>query len=160
MDKQDMLQNFVDSKKEHLSSKQEIIAHFRAEHGDKYRPYAAAAIAGTSDKKSREYRSAIRDFQGKREGQAGKPGRYEAIGQKLPPVFKSDKITVTVKGTQARDKGDGGGTRSKSITATFEGQKAKDFVANPNYDEIYDDYEVDPDTFNDGDYELEVNSVS
>ena len=129
--------------------------------------------AGTTDKSSRAYKSASRQFQfDKRTGQerykservtAATRERYETIGKQLPPSSYNPKgdITITVKGTQSG--GTRGGTRDRSFTATFSGSDAYGFVNNPNFRDIYramgyPEHVIDK--LEEGDYEIDVSSVS
>ncbi len=141
MSRRDQLDDFVNRNSEpvYLTSKADIIDYYKDKFGEKaWKSELVQSISGSTDKKSKEYRSAIRDFQGDRLEKPGKPGRYEAIGQQLPPVSRTpngSSITVTVEGEQANGRG---GTRHRSITATFTGSDAYDFVNNPSFDKIYE----------------------
>lgn len=107
-----------------------------------------------------------RDIQAGRENTASKradiQARYEKLGHSLPPVSrtpKGDSITITVKGTQSNGHG---GTRDREFSVTLSGSRAYDFVNNPSFDDIYDEYfdgEYEG-QFDDDSSELEVAGVS
>ncbi len=127
----------------------------------------AEALSGTSDRKSRAYKSASRQFQmDKRTGQERYLGkqtgaskeRYQAVGKTLDPVgrkLKNGQITITMNGTVAGRKG---AARQRSVTVTLKGPSAQAFVDNPTYDPLWDEYGV-PEMGEDGAYEMQVYSV-
>lgn len=88
--------------------------------------------------------------------------RYESLGKELPPVgrkLQGDSITITVKGEQALGEKHGGGTRDREIEVTLTGANAQEFINNPDYRSIWDEYGVDPDLFDKGDYAIAISSV-
>lgn len=161
----DQLRKFVEehSTPNHFKSKAEIVEYFRDKYGTKWTPHAAMFISQTTDKKSKAYGAAIRDFQGKRLDKPGLPGRYEEIGKRLPPISRTPKgdITVTVKGKQdIYVKGKYAGQRDKKITVTFTGADAYNFVNNPSLAMIYDAYmSGGADLFERGDYAIYAISI-
>lgn len=149
-----------------------------------WKPYAAAAIAGTSDKKSTAYKSAMRQFQmDKRTGQeryksakqtAATIARYVAVGQTLPPIHynpKGNSVTITVSGTQkgSSHKNKEGkrhytGTREREFTATLTGDQAYKFVNNPSIRDVLEALGYPDDVIDgldeDGDYGLDITSAA
>lgn len=149
-----------------LTSKSDIAEHYREQYGSKkWTSEAAKALSGTSDKNSKEYKAAIRQFQGSRLQQAGKilAPRFEQVGQHLPPsgyIPKDNQITVTVTGNQADGKG---GSRERSFTVKLTGSDAHDFVNKPTLRTMlramgYPDRVID--LIEDGTYELSISGVS
>jgi len=144
-----------------LTTKAEVIDLYKDKYGIKtWNSHLASDIAGTSDKKSKAYKSAIRNFQGDRLDKAGKGVKWAEIGSKLSAPLrtpKSETLTITIKGTQLTSRKT---FRDRQITVTLKGDAAKNFVNNPTYADIYEEYGVDDGLFDDGDYELGVASVS
>ncbi len=105
----------------------------------------------------------MRNFQGGRT-----PSRqidFKTLGQELPPVRRELKpgqtsITITVRGDMHQGPKDYDTTEPITATATFSGNDAIQFINNPSYEDIYDDYGLDGDLHTDGDYEIAVASVS
>ncbi len=128
----------------------------------------AEALSGTSDRKSRAYKSASRQFQmDKRTGQerylgkqtAASKERYESVGKSLGPTgrkLKDGQITITMNGTVAGRKGT---QRQRSVTVTLKGPAAQAFVDDPTYDPLWDEYGV-PELGEDGSYAMDISSVS
>jgi hypothetical protein len=169
----DMLQGAIDSKTDpvFMASRAAVTDYYQDTYGTNWKSHAAAAIAGTTDKSSRAYKSASRQFQmDKRTGQerykservtADTRARYESVGKTLPPVgrkLQGDSITITVTGTQKAGKGKG--TRERTINVTLKGANAQDFINNPSYGDVWEEYGVDADLFDDGDYAIDVSSVA
>ena len=164
MDK--VFQNAVDrvSTPNFLTTKAEIVDYYKDTYGSKWTGKAAAALSGTTDTKSREYRAAIRQFQGdrlnKEPRQAVVKQEYRQLGEKLPPTGrtpKSNSITVTVQATQSNGRG---GSRQREIKATFTGDQAYTWVNDPNFQDIWDEYGFDFSEFDGGEYGLEQVVVS
>lgn len=91
------------------------------------------------------------------------PTVAERAGKQLPPIARAPiggQIRIVVKGTQQSGYKRGGGIRSKTVDVTFKGSDAVEFVNNPTYEAIWDEYSVEPDQFDDGEYELTINSVN
>lgn len=127
----------------------------------------ASAYAGTTDKKSLEYKAARRSIERIEKGQYkgfGKTSQYRAkvpeVGKQLPPTSytpKQSEIKVKVTGKQS----DGhGGTRDRTVEVSLSGPSAYAFVNSPQYTDVWDAYGVDEDLFESGDYELEVETVT
>ena len=75
----------------YMTGKSDIIEYYKDKYGQKnWTQHAATALAGTSDKKSKEYSRAIRQFQGKRLEQSGKTlaPKFASVGKSLPPIGK------------------------------------------------------------------------
>jgi len=88
--------------------------------------------------------------------------KYEQLGQALGPIRRElnpgqDSITITVKGEQSNGRG---GIRDRAITVTLSGSNAHDWVNNPNFGDIWDEYGFDFDEAEDGEYALDNVSVS
>jgi hypothetical protein len=148
----------------YVRSKADIIEHYRDTYGEKdWKSHLASDLAGTTDKKSKEYKSAIRHFQGDRlEKAAGRSAapRFEAVGKQLPPVSVTPKdgtLTFTVGGSQSDPYG---GHRNRTINHSMTGTTAYDFANNPNWQDFWEDYDVDADMMEDGEYEFSVGYVN
>src|SRR6266702_1952676 len=137
------LQEAVDKKWEpiYATSRGDVIEYFQETYGANWKSHAAAARAGTTDKKSRAYKSASRQFQmDNRTGQERYKGekltkatraKYAEIGKTLPPIGKKltgDRLTLTVTGNQYDKKG----SRDRQWTATFKGANAYAFANDPS----------------------------
>ncbi len=135
----------------YIKNKAEYVEYYRDTYGKNWTSKAAEKLSGTTDKKSLEYKRAIRQFQGERINQAGTrlAPKFEAVGKELPPSSytpKSDTFKVTVHGTQAggeyrrNAKGENRwvstGTRDRTFTATFSGPDAYQFVNNPTLGDV------------------------
>lgn len=90
-----------------------------------------------------------RDIQAGREYTASRradiQARYEKLGQQLPPVDRTPKkseLTITID-FQENSRGR---TKDRSKTITMSGMAAYDFVNNPDYDMIWDEYGIDAET--------------
>jgi hypothetical protein len=136
MSREDMLANVVRNASEpvFMNSKSQLVEYYKDQYGKNWTGHIASALAGTSDKKSKEYKSAIRHFQGDRLAKEGKKsgGMWKSLGEKLPPVGlkpKDGSISVTVRGNQ--------GTRSRVVHATFRGADAQAFINKPSYWQVY-----------------------
>jgi hypothetical protein len=139
-----------------MSSKSELMSYYHDHYGKHWKSQIASDLSGTPDKKSRAYQSAIRNFQGDRLAKEGRDKtRWQALGEKLPPMSlkpKDNQITITIQGTQQG--------RNRIIKVTLSGPQAYAFVNHPNYSDVYEAYGVDGDLFEDGEYAIEVSSVS
>jgi len=128
----------------HLKDKADIIEHFKDQYGAKrWESEAAMYISGTTDKRSRAYKSARRDFEGDRLGKPGKTGRYESIGRRLPPIDRvpsSNMAIITVTGKQQNSNGT---IRNRRINVTLQGQALRDFVHKPEWRYIWDEFGTD-----------------
>jgi len=149
------------------------IADYYRDKGEKdWKSATARDLVGIAKNRKGEdmsYRNIRRRFEarGGKEGTGGSKKDIAALGQNLPAtshVPTQNTITVTVRGTV-------GGKYHSPVTATFSGSDAIAFVNevySPGssgtgmnaYQMIWDDYGVDEDLFEDGDYELEVEGVS
>lgn len=125
-----------------INNKADYIEHFKDLHGTKWTGKAAAHLAGTTDTKSKEYRAAIRQFQGDRLAKSPTKGavkeHYKQAGEKLPPVSRSPKggeVTLHIKGNQKTGKG---GTRERNITVKMRGDEAYTWVNNPTWETMWD----------------------
>jgi hypothetical protein len=163
----------------YMSSKADIVEHYKQTYGKNWTSHAAQALSGTSDKHSKEYSRAIRQFQGSRLQQAGAKlaPKFEGVGKQLPPSSytpKENSITVTVKGTQAggsykrnaagQQVWRSSGTREREFTTTFSGPDAYQFVNSPSLRTFFKSMGYPDDVIeqigDDGDYGVEVTSVS
>lgn len=148
-----------------MKSKSEIIDYYRDTYGKNWTSKAAEKLSGTTDKRSHEYKAAIRQFQGSRINQAGPQlaPKFESVGKQLPPSSytpKGNMISVTVSGSQADGKG---GSRSRSFSTTLTGSDAYAFVNKPSFREFfkslgYPDHVID--LLESGEYALEVSTVA
>jgi hypothetical protein len=170
MSREDKLQHAIEgvSRPVYLSNKADIVEYLKDTYGKKWTSVGAELRSGTSDTKSREYKSAQRSFQGGREHStprtAADKESWSKIGRQLPSVSRElkpgkDSITITVQGDQKNGKR--GGTRPRTIEVTFSGPSAHDFINNPNFPDIWDEYfDGGSEVMEDGDYEVEVTGVS
>jgi hypothetical protein len=167
----DMLKAAVDSKfvDVYAKSRGDVVEYYKEAYGSQWKSHLSMALSGTSDKSSRAYKSASRQFQfDKRKGKERYLGekqttatkaRYEQAGKQIPPIKRKlpgDKLTVTVTGKQY----DYSKRPGRSISVTFTGPDAYSFAYSPNYRDIWTEYKVDPDNFEEGSGELEVTSVT
>ena len=94
--------------------------------------------------------------------QSGWLGRFKQLGEKLPPVgrkFEKDSINFVITGTQSA--GAGRPRRNRTIRVTLSGDKAREWVDKPNWDDIWDEYGYDfGENDEDNDYSLHDVSVS
>lgn len=161
----EQLQNVVNEKSEDvfMRSKADIWNYYLDKHnGDKRAAASDAARDLSGESSGKGYRSARRNFEGSRATAItrGETAKWREFGKELPSIGKhaiGDSITVTVKGTQKMGKS---GTRDRTITVTFTGANAQGFIDNPSFRSIWDEYGVDPDLFEDGDYALDVQAVA
>lgn len=130
----DMLRNALGGYTEpvYLSTKQGIIDTFKQEYGDRgWKRELASHIAGTRDSSSREYRSAIRNFQGQRLYEKGSKAKWEAVGKTLPPVGTkpAGKLPsqVIIRGYQSRG-GYRGSPRDRTFKIPLTSGQARDFI--------------------------------
>lgn len=173
MSREEKLHAAIDSKVDyhHITDRAGVIDHFKDRYGTNWKSHAASHIAGTSDKSSRAYKSASRQFQKNTKtgverylGKESKATRekYAAIGKTLPPMSrtpKDGKITIIVSGTQANSRGRGGRS-PRVIEVNFSGPDAQAFVDNPSFPAIWEQYEVNSEMFEDGTYAIDVSSVA
>jgi len=133
-----------------MTTKSELVDFYKDTYGAKaWTSHAAMDLAGTSDKKSKEYKSAIRNFQGDRITKGETAPRWQTVGQNLPPIRESN-ITLTVTGKQ--------GNRTRSFTTTLTGPAADAFVDDPDYQDLFDTYV--PEFGDDGSSHLDVTGVA
>jgi hypothetical protein len=171
MSRDDLLRNAIESATApiYATQKSDIVEYYRENYGKNWTVQAALDLSGAA-KGSTAYKSAQRHFQGSRldavpktaKAQAAQAERFKVLGEKLPPIGRQLKegqtsITVTVKGTQPNNTAAG---RQRTIEVTFSGNQATQFINDPQYASIWDEYGVEPDLFEDGDYEIEVSGVS
>jgi hypothetical protein len=166
MDKS-MFNNAVNAASTSMSTKSELIDYYKDKYGAKeWTSHIARDLHGTVKNKKGEDVSISniqRRFQGGRELKEAKQSRakqdFANLGEKLPRQLKGDSITVTVKGHQ------GGGPKNKprerTIKVTLQGDKAREWVNNPNLQDLWDEYDYDfGDGDSDDDYGLAVGSIS
>jgi len=150
-------------------TKAEVIDFYRDKYkgtSKKWTVEAAKEIAGTADKKSTAYKSAIRQFQGDRlrsePKTAADKAKWADIGKRIEPIsykLRNNSITVVVQGQQDRD-GHKAGKRNRAVRVTFTGADAYAFVSNPTYEAIWEEYDYNFDEDEDGEYSLSVTGVS
>ncbi len=170
MSRDDLLRSAIESATApvYMTNKADIVEHYRETYGKNWTVQAALDLSG-APKGSTAYKSAQRHFQGSRldavpktaKAQAAQAERFKTLGEKLPPIGRTlqpgrDSITVTARGTQ--DNGRQGG-RERKIEVTFSGGQATQFINNPDFLSIWDEYDVDPGLFDDGEYEIDVSGV-
>jgi hypothetical protein len=164
------LQAVVNSKTElaYMSNKADIIDFYRDKYSTKGWTRAIAQdLHGMVKNRAGEdvsVKNIQRRFQGNRLAKEmskhDKP-LYEQLGKKLPDQgrkLKGDSITIEVKGHQSA--GTNKGTRDRTIEVTFTGANAHNFINNPSFQDIWEEYGIDPDLFEDGEYELAIYAVS
>lgn len=131
----------------------------------------AQAISGTSDKKSHEYKAALRNVQRYEKG-THNPDRARAsikdaiaqAGKSLDPIRRElpagAGLTITVNFTAPEDKGHA--KREREFTVTLDATTAGQFVAAPDYDFLFDEwFDGGSEAYgDDGDYEAENVQVS
>ncbi|SRR6266568_1338828 len=172
MSTDDRLNEAVESKTEaaYLSNRIDIAESYQDKYGLNWRKHIVDDILRVNPELKRA--SVQRQFQhDKRTGQdrylgAGRMSGstksiYESLGKTLPSTgrkLKGDSITVTVQGKQSM--GTRGGTRDRTITVTFKGANAQKFINDPSYRDIWSEFGVEPDLFEDGDYAIDVYSVA
>lgn len=142
----------------YMTSRSAVLDYYQDTYGTSWKSHAAAAISGTTDKKSRAYKSASRQFQmNTKTGQERYKGekvtsatraKYEAIGKTLPPIGKRPpkKIKVTfvgrVKVSEGRKKKNGqqrgDGWANAKFSVTLQGSD----VLAPTFDAVFSDYFV------------------
>jgi hypothetical protein len=146
----------------YLKSKSDIVEHYRDTYGKDWRKqYTADTIKAEGLPNTAKTRNTIsRRVQGDRADKPAKQGStkasFEKLGTALPPTSrtpKQDTITISVRAKEDSH----GRTKDRTITVTMSGTQAYDFVNAPDYDDIWDEYGVDADTF---DEYLEVTGVS
>jgi hypothetical protein len=148
----------------------QTIEHYRERYGAGWTRKISEDLYGLVKNRAGEnvsVKNIQRRFQGQRLASAG-AGRSAAVyqqlarkedlttGRRLPEGQSS--ITITVQGSQKASRR--AGPRPRSVTATFSGPAAYDFINAPDYSDIWEDYGVDAGLFDDGDYAIEVASVS
>lgn len=161
MARNDLLRQAIDNATDPVfpTTREEVIRAYQEQFGNDWRKHIANDIAQVSGIKPE---SALRRFR-KRGSSVTKPSKksqqeFAQIGRKMPAIGrrpKGDTITVTVAG---RQKGRG----ARRITATFAGSDAQKFVDNPSYLDIWEQYgftDEDAESFEDGDYMLDVITV-
>lgn len=136
-------------------SKADIIEHYKDTYGRNWTSKIAAAVSGTSDTKSKEYKAAIRQFQAGRDEKAprqkGILDKFKNLGKSLPPIGKRPpkngfkvtfqgkvKISEGRKDKKGRQRGDGWARANFSIDIT--GNNAIQFAHNPTYGQVFTDY--------------------
>lgn len=170
-DRDDMLREAVVGKMVdvHMTTYEQVKDYYQDKAGARGWIGAMAAAlsprqAGVSAKQDKGYSAARRSIERLEKGQFKNMRKYSpqmaAVGKTLPPIGKKipgDAITITVKGEQREGKK---GTRSRNITVTFKGADAYSFADNPSYGDIWDEYGVDSELFEDGDYAIDVYAVA
>jgi hypothetical protein len=171
MAREDMLRTAINSATMpiYATQKADIVEYYQEKYGKNWTVQAALDLSG-APKGSTAYKSAQRHFQGSRlnaqpktaKAQAAAAERYKTLGEKLPPIGRTlkpgrDSITVTVRGTQDNGRPQG---RERKIKVSFSGSNATQFINDPDFLSIWDAYDVDPGTFDDGEYEIDVSGVS
>ncbi|SRR5260221_385741 len=121
----------------------------------------AQAIAGSDARSGKEYLAARRAVERREAGtHQGFGKEYTAkvpeVGKQLPPTHyeaKGGQVSFTIRGEQQ-------GRGERDIKVTLRGDAAYDFVNNPSYDKLWSAYGVAPELFDDGDYALDITSIS
>lgn len=163
MSREDMLKAAVAKNTDPIfrTSKAEIVDYYKDTYKGKWASQAAKDLSGTTDTKSRDYKSARRNFEGSRISQEGKTAKWREFGKTLPPIgrkLRDNSITITVEGKQIRD-GKKPGQRDRTIVVTFRGSDALTFIEEPTFQDIWDEYQFDFDEAEDGEYSLTVTNV-
>jgi hypothetical protein len=171
MSKQSMLQETVDSKfvPVYMTNYDQVKDYYQDQYGDRgWIGKMAEAVAGRNTsvpaKQDKPYLAARRSIEryeaGKFKSMKTYGGKMAGVGRSLPPIGKTlpgNEIKITVRGTQNEGKS---GTRDRNISVTFKGSDAYSFANNPTYADIWNEYGVNPDLFEEGDYAIEVEAVS
>lgn len=164
MSKQDLLQAAINSATNavYMTSKEQVVDYYRDTYGRVWKQKLVHDLAPIANMKPKNLE---RRFDPSRIHNEEKRNaeQYKTLGQQLPPIRRELKagqtsITITVKGDMHQ--GPRGGTEPLAPNATFSGSDAFTFINSPNFDDIYEDYGMDADLLNDGDYVLDVGSVS
>jgi hypothetical protein len=153
----------------YLSTKAQIVDYYKDTYkgrdkrgNERWIGQISRDLSGTSDTKSRAYQSAQRNFQGTRLNREGDTAKWRAFGEKLSPVSRrldgTNSITIKIKGIQPGSGGEG--RRDRKISVTFEGSAAYDFINKPTYKALWDKYKFNFDEEENGDYGLDIYSVS
>lgn len=150
----------------------DISAGFKQRYGARgWTSQLAQFISGSSDKKSHEYKAALRNVQRYEKG-THSPDRARAnvkqalasAGKTLDPIRRElpggKGLTLTITFTAPEDKGHA--QRERSFTVTMDATTAAEFVAAPDYDFLFDEwFDGGADAYgDDGDYEAENVQVS
>jgi hypothetical protein len=154
---------------QYMTTKAEVVEYYREQHGVNWTSYAAADLAGTTDRKSLAYKSAIRQFQGGRADREAKTAdvkaKFAELGKQLPPTGKKPPTSVKVtfsgrvkvsEGRRKGQKGDknrplrGDGWSRFSTTQTLTGADALDPSFFALFSEYFTNFDENPVT----DYEI------
>lgn len=148
-----------------MTSKSEIVEYYQDTYGRNWRvKYTDDVIALRGLPNDRKTRNTIsRQVQGERAWKAPRTAairkQWEQLGRVLPPIgrkLEGESITIRVLGWQGNGRG---GQRHRDISVTLTGNRAKQFVLNPTFYDLWDAYGVEPDSFEDGDYSVDVYAV-
>jgi hypothetical protein len=167
-DRDELLRRAIAEKSEthyQISTKQEVIDYYRGEYKGKpdaqWKTAAAKALAELAGKggDAKAIKNERRNFESDRLHKESKTAKWAKFGASLPKVLKpkGNEITITINAKQKDSKK---GTRDRTISVTFRGVDAFVFANNPNYDDIWDEYGWNFDQEEDGDYALDIYSVS
>jgi len=167
------LQNAIDGATTPVypSSFSDVAAGFKDRYGARgWTSQLAQRISGSSDKKSHEYKAALRNVQRYEKGthnpERAKAGVKEALasaGKTLDPIRRElptgKGLTLTVNFTAPEDKGHA--QRQREFTITMDATTAAQFVAAPDYDFLFEEwFDGGAEAYgDDGDYEAEVTGV-
>ncbi len=156
----------------HMDTKEQIVDYYQEKYGERgwtrkiaeqIQPYTHNK-AGTGPM---SLSNIMRNFQGERLNKSSSRSQidFKALGQELPPIRRELKpghtsITITVRGDMHQGPKNYDSTEPITAKATFSGNDAVMFINNPSYEDIYEEYGLEGDIHVDGDYEIEVSSVS
>ncbi len=140
----------------YMTSKAEIVDFYRTTFGHRDWTHAAAEkLSGSSDVYSKEYRAAIRQFQGGREDKEARKGpiraRFQELGKQLPPKMLKPppggyKVSfnghVKISGGRKKKTGAmrGDGWAKASFTRQVTGAAAQDLLLNGGFGPVFTTY--------------------
>lgn len=134
-----------------------------------YRSWIGAyATALTGQSRGKEYRAARRSVEMYESGRQktsvyAKEEKATAVGAQLPPVayeLKGNSITISIDGDQKDIRGGVETSQPRHIDVTFRGNDARQFVLNPTWADVWEEWGVPEELAEDGDYEVAVSRVS
>ncbi len=151
-------QDAVNETSYNVAARNEVVEHYKDTYGAaNWRKHIVDAIMKTNPGAKRA--SVQREFQyDKRLGRERYTServskttaeKYQKVGESIGRIPKKDTIEITVKGTQSG--GVGRPPRDRTIKATLSGDKARAWVNNPNFQDIWDAWSNGAVDFGNGD---------
>lgn len=140
----------------YLSTKSDIVDYAKDNFGANWATRLAELTSGSTDHKSRAYKSARRNFEGGRENTQPRSSKDKAkwvgIGKQLPPIGKKPpkngyKVTFNgkVKVSSGRRNNRGqlrrdGGWAKANFSVTISGNDAYDMMQSPSFEPVFSEY--------------------